>query len=97
MPWPLKMSWILPTPNTGRPARVIASSTVGPGGGTARSRRSGLRTNAPSGPSNGRAITRPTRCGPVSNDRAIAHHSYSCSKGTTSLWHAIWNTESPLV
>ena len=57
----------------------------------------GRRTNAPGSPSNGLAMTRPDPCGPVRSPRAMRHHSYSCSRGTTATWVAIWNTESPLV
>ena len=75
MPCPEKMSWIFPTPSTGTPASCRRSRTVGPGGGTEKSRRSGLRTNAPGSPSNGRAITRPTAWGPVRSRRATRDHS----------------------
>ena len=93
----VKMSWIFPIACTATPCSTHRSNRVGPGGGTEKSRRSGRRTKAPGSPVNGRAITRPTPCSPTRSDRAILHHSYSCSSGTTSVCVAIWKTESPLV
>src|SRR4051794_6012832 len=42
-------------------------------------------------------MTLPTRCGPARRPRAMSHHAYRRSSGTTSTCAAIWNTESPLV
>ena len=43
---------------------------------------------------NGRAITRPTSCGPRKMSRAVSHILYSSHSGITSSWAAIWKTLS---
>ena len=94
IPRPAKRSPILPTASTGTPAAWSRSSTVGRGGGSEKSRRRSVRTNRPGGPINGRAITRPTPCGPVRISRAIRQYRYSSSTGMRSSCAAIWKTLS---
>jgi len=53
-----------------------------------------VRVNAPGSPTNGRAITRPTSCGPRRISRAISQMRYSSGMGITSSCAAIWNTLS---
>src|SRR6266508_489974 len=91
------MSWIFPTPYTPTPLSRQKSRTVFPGGGTEKSRRSGVRVKWPGVPVNGRAMTLRTLCTPVRMRRATRHHWYRVGSGTTSACAAIWNTESPLV
>ncbi len=64
IPWPQKMSSILPTAWTMRPAALRLSSRVGWGGVTEKSCRLAVRTKFPGWPTNGRAITRLTSCAP---------------------------------
>ena len=72
MPIPEKTGPTFPTACTGPPAACSTWSQDRPGGGTARSRRPVVRSNAPGSPTNGRAITRPTACSPVMISRAAA-------------------------
>ncbi len=57
---------------------------AGEGGGTAKSRRLAVGTNAPGRPMNGLAMTRLTRLGGTSMSRALAHQSHRTVTGTTS-------------
>ena len=64
MPRWAKMSPILPMAWVRPPAATTRSSSVGSGGGMARSLRLAVRTKvAGVSPTNGRAMTRPTRSG----------------------------------
>ena len=93
-PRPTNTSLIFPRASTGIPASWSRSRYVGPGGSNEKSRRSFVLAKAPGLPVNGRAMTRATPCGPCRIPRAISHHSYSDSRGTTSTWAAIWKTLS---
>ncbi len=66
----------------------------GRAGSSEKSWRFGVRAYEPELPSNGRAMTRPTACGPVRISRAILHAAYSSSSGMTRSCAAIWKTES---
>ena len=75
-----------------------AVESVGPGGGTEKSRRFGARTNAPGSP-----VERPGDHPPDVVRRRSAGAARcgttrtALGSGTTSVCVAIWNTESPLV
>ena len=94
IPRPENRSPTLPTAVVGSPAARAVSSTVEAGGRTAKSLRSRVRTNAPTEPANGRAMTRPTSTSPVSIARAEAHQAWSWATGTVSTWAATWKTLS---